>query len=64
LQTLGEIKMCSVLTAIRIQPELLQELKALARRESERRGEFVSWAKLVRESAVRMLKKATARDQK
>jgi len=56
--------MPSILTAIRIQPELLQELKALAKRESERRGEYVSWAKLVRESAARMLKKATARDQK
>jgi hypothetical protein len=47
--------MCSVIAAIRMPPDMLEELKTLAMHESLRRGEVVSWAKLVRESAARLL---------
>jgi hypothetical protein len=55
--------MCTVLTSIRMPPELLAELKALAREETARRGESVSWAKLVREGARRTLQQAKKRAQ-
>jgi hypothetical protein len=48
----------SNITSIRLPPQLLADLKALARNESVRRGEFVSWARLVREEAAKALKRA------
>jgi predicted DNA-binding protein len=56
-----EVAMSSVLTSIRMPPELLKDLKALARRESLRRGESVSWAELVREAARRTLQQKKKR---
>jgi hypothetical protein len=47
-----------MLMSLRMSPEMVAELKDLATAESARRGEFVSWAKLMRESAARTLKKA------
>jgi Arc/MetJ-type ribon-helix-helix transcriptional regulator len=53
--------MCNMLMSLRMSPEMVAELKDLAKAESVRRGEFVSWAKLMRESAARTLKKAKRR---
>jgi hypothetical protein len=50
--------MCNLLMSLRMSPEMLADLKALAARESVRRGEFVSWARLVREAAARTLAEA------
>ncbi len=55
--------MCTVLTSIRMPPELLAELRALAREESVRRGEQVTWARLLREGARRTLQLAKKRAQ-
>jgi Arc/MetJ-type ribon-helix-helix transcriptional regulator len=56
-----EASMSSILTSIRMPPELLKDLKALARQESVRRGESVSWAELVREGARRTLQQKKKR---
>jgi hypothetical protein len=50
--------MSTVLTGIRLPPEMLNDLKAVAKQESERRGEYVSWARLLRECAAYVLKRA------
>ena len=51
----------SVLTAIRMTPEMVADLKKLAKKESVLRRENVSWARLVREAATRMLCRANRR---
>jgi hypothetical protein len=50
--------MATILTSIRLPPEMLKELRALAKKESHRRGEQVSWAGLLREAATNLLKRA------
>jgi hypothetical protein len=50
--------MCSLVTSIRMPPGLLEELKTLARQETARTGETVTWAKLLREGARRTLREA------
>lgn len=50
--------MSTLLLSIRMRPEMLAALKTLAARESARRGEAVSWARIVREAAARTLEEA------
>jgi hypothetical protein len=50
--------MCNLLMSLRMSEEMLADLKKLAERESARRCEFVSWARLVREAAARLLDEA------
>jgi hypothetical protein len=50
--------MGSLLLSLRMSPQMLADLKALAEQESIKRGESVSWTKLVREGAARMLEEA------
>jgi hypothetical protein len=54
--------MCKQLLSLRLSPEMLADLKAIAARESARRGEFVSWAKVMRDSAARTIRKAKKRE--
>ena len=56
--------MCSHMTSIRMPPELLAELKALAQQETARTGETVSWAKLLRQAARRLVQEAKRRSPK
>jgi hypothetical protein len=46
----------SVLSSIRMPVQLLDDLKALARAETERTGETVTWARLLRDGARQLLK--------
>jgi hypothetical protein len=50
--------MSTLLLSLRMEPEMLAALKTLAARESVRRGEVVSWARIVREAAARTLEEA------
>jgi hypothetical protein len=53
------------LTSIRLPVTLLDELRDLARQETQRTGETVTWARLLRDGARRLLKdsKQSARPQ-
>ncbi len=43
-------------TSIRMSPRLLTDLKALAAEESQRRGRYISWSRLLRRSGRRLAK--------
>jgi hypothetical protein len=55
--------MCTLLLSLRMSPDMLTALKELASRESVRRGEYVSWARLVREAAARTLEEANRQNE-
>jgi hypothetical protein len=50
--------MTSVLTSIRLPAALLGDLKTLAKQETLRTGERVTWARLLRDGARHLLKEA------
>jgi hypothetical protein len=56
--------MCSVLTSIRLPTALLNELKTLAQEETERTGERVTFARLLRDGARHLVQEAKRRKPK
>lgn len=48
-------------TSIRMPRKLLDDLKALAATESARRGRCISWSRLVRASATKLVRAAKER---
>ncbi len=58
------MKGTAMLTSIRMPPELVNELKTLAAKETARTGETVTWARLVREAARGLIKAAKGRRSK
>jgi hypothetical protein len=54
---------CNTSVSLRLSPEMLANLKEIARWESARHGEYVSRAKVVRESAARTIRRKLNRPE-